>query len=92
LRQDYQTALLMMARRWLAEDRFRDALEACHKVLAIEPWQEEAVLLGMQAFIGIGNIAGALRLYQTLEKTLQEELGVKPQAELQAYYQTLLNK
>ena len=92
LRQDYQIALLMMARRWLAEDRFRDALEACHKVLAIEPWQEKAVLLGMQAFIGIGNIAGALRLYQTLEKTLQKDLGVKPQAELQAYHQTLLDK
>jgi len=81
-----------MARRCLAEGRFRDALEACHKVLAIEPWQEEAVLLGMQSYTGIGNIAGALRLYQTLEKALQKDLGVKPQAELQAYHQTLLNK
>jgi len=92
LRQDYQTALLAMARRWIAEGRFRESLDACRKVLAVEPWQEEAVLLGMQAWAGLGNTTAALRLYRTLEKTLREDLGVAPQAELQAYYQALLNK
>ena len=92
LRQDYQTALLAMARQWIAEGRFRGSLDACRKVLAIEPWQEEAVLIGMQALVGLGNITSALRLYQTLEKSLREDLGVEPQAELQAYYQALLNK
>jgi DNA-binding SARP family transcriptional activator len=92
LRQDYQTALLAMARQWIAEGRFRESLDACRKVLAIEPWQEEAVLIGMQALVGLGNITSALRLYQTLEKSLREDLGVEPQAELQAYYQALLNK
>jgi len=81
-----------MARQWIAEGRFRDSLDACRKVLAIEPWQEEAVLIGMQALVGLGNITSALRLYQTLEKSLREDLGVEPQAELQAYYQALLNK
>jgi len=46
----------------------------------------------MQALVGLGNITSALRLYQTLEKSLREDLGVEPQAELQAYYQALLNK
>ena len=92
LRQDYEQALLAMARQWIAEGCFRESLEACRKVLALEPWQEQAVLIGMQAWAGLGNTTAALRLYRTLEKTLQEELGVAPQAELQAYYQALLNK
>ncbi len=92
LRQDYEQALLAMARRWIADGRFRESLESCRKVLAVEPWQEEAVLIGMQAWVGLGNITAALRLYRTLEKTLREDLGVEPQAELQAYYQALLNK
>jgi len=92
LRQDFQTALLAMAHQWIAGGRFRESLESCRKVLALEPWQEQAVLIGMQAWAELGNTTAALRLYQTLEKTLQEELGVEPQAELQAYYQALLNK
>jgi len=55
LRQDYEQALLAMARRWIAGGRFRESLDACRKVLAIEPWQEEAVLIGMQALVGLGN-------------------------------------
>ncbi len=92
LAQDYQRALLAKAGAWLAEKKYLLVLDACRKLLAAEPWQEQAVLLGMQACIGLGDSAGALRLYRTLEQTLCTDLGVEPQAELQALYQTLLKR
>ena len=92
LAQDYQRALLAKARFWLSEKQFQPALDACRKLLSVEPWQEQAVLLGMQACIGLGDSAGALRLYRTLEKTLQTDLGVEPQPELQVLYRSLLNR
>ncbi len=92
LAQDYQRALLAKARIWLSEKQFLPALDACRKLLAAEPWQEQAALLGMQACIGLGDTAGALRLYRTLEKALHTDLGVEPQPELQALYCSLLNR
>jgi DNA-binding SARP family transcriptional activator len=90
--QNYQHALLEMASAWLAENRCSEALDACRKILAVEPWQEQAVLLGMRACLGLGNPTGALRLYQSLEKALHNELGIEPQAELQALYHSLLKR
>lgn len=57
--------------------------------MADEPWQEQAVLLGMQACVQLGKKADALRLYRALEKVLSSELDVEPQLELQALYHTL---
>ena len=92
LAQEYQRALLAKARVWLSEKQFLPTLDACRKLLAAEPWQEQAVLLGMQACLGLGDTAGALRLYLTLEKTLQTDLGVEPQPELQTLYRSLLKR
>jgi DNA-binding SARP family transcriptional activator len=65
------------------------ALEACLRALAMEPWQEEAVLLGMQAYMAQKDRAGAIRLYRKLERALKTELDVAPQEVVQAYYQSL---
>ena len=92
LAQDYQRALLAKARTCMSEKQFIPALDACRKLLAAEPWQEQAALLGMQACVELGDSAGALRLYRTLEKTLQTDLGVEPQPELQTLYRSLLNR
>lgn len=90
LAQDIQRAELEMAKIWLAENQWAKALEACRKVLAIEPWQDQAVLLGMRACLGMGDRPGALRLYKTLEKALRNELGIEPQVELQELARTLM--
>jgi LuxR family maltose regulon positive regulatory protein len=90
LAQDYQRALLEMAKFWLEEDRCIEALDACRKILEAEPWQEQAVLLGMRACLRLENASGALRLYRTLEKNLHDELGIEPQAELQILYRSLI--
>jgi DNA-binding SARP family transcriptional activator len=88
--QGFIRAARMVARTRLERHEFNAALEACRRVLALEPWQEEAVLLGMQACVGLNDRAGALRLYCDLESSLAEALGVEPQPELQQFYQSLL--
>jgi len=92
LAQDYQHALLEMAKTWLAEDRAVESLDACRKILAAEPWHEQAVLLGMRACLRIENRPAALRLYKTLKKKLNDELGIEPQTELETLYRSLLKK
>ena len=52
--------------------------------------KEDAVLLGMRAYLAFNDRAGAVRLYRQLERTLREELNTVPQAELRALYQSLL--
>jgi DNA-binding SARP family transcriptional activator len=85
----YQRALLEAARARLAAGRFGGALEACWRLLALEPWHEEAVLLGMRACVALNDLSGARRLYLALEKALREDLGTAPQKELQAFYRSL---
>ncbi|MGC8958600.1 MAG: BTAD domain-containing putative transcriptional regulator [Chloroflexia bacterium] len=85
----YQQALLAAARSRLAEGRPAEALDACRRLLALEPWHEEAVLLGMRACVALNDLAGARRLYLALEKALREDLGTAPQEELQTLYRSL---
>lgn len=92
LLQDYQRALCEMAHIRLAAGHPAEALDACRKILAVEPWNEQAVLLGMRACLELNDRAGALRLYKTLEKKLRDELGIEPQAEQQTLYRSLLKR
>lgn len=82
----YQRALFGAAEARLADSRTAEALDACQRLLAVEPWHEGAVLLGMRACVALGDLAAARRLYQKLAQTLRTELNTAPQAELQAYY------
>lgn len=89
LSQNYQRALLIKAETCLAENQFQRALDVCQVILADDPWQEQAVLVGMKACIRLENSTGAIRLYRNLEKVLRNELDVEPQAELQSLYRSL---
>jgi DNA-binding SARP family transcriptional activator len=89
LAANYQHALLHKAAEWIETQHFQQALDACQKILADDPWQEQAVLLGMRACLKLGKKADALRLYRALEKVLSSELGIEPQLELQTLYQSL---
>ncbi len=85
----YQRALLAAGEDRLAQGHFEAALDASRRLLAVEPWHEQAVLLGMRACIALHDLSGARRLYLKLEKTLHEELDTTPQPELQALYRSL---
>ncbi|GAB4560174.1 MAG: hypothetical protein Kow0047_06660 [Anaerolineae bacterium] len=85
----YQRALLAAARSRLAAGRLAEALEACQRLLALEPWHEEAVFLGMRACVALNDLAGACRLYLALEKALREDLGIAPHEQLRAFYHSI---
>ncbi len=85
----YQRALLAVAEARLAIGHPAEALDACQRLLALEPWHEQAVLLGMRACVELNDLATARRLYLKLEKVLQTELHTTPQPKLQAFYHRL---
>jgi DNA-binding SARP family transcriptional activator len=81
--------LLARAEELLRDGQCLPALEACRRLLALDAWQEQAVLLGMRACLEMGDRSGVRRLYLNLEKILREELDTEPQVELQALYHSL---
>jgi len=90
LRQDladqFEFALLALAdSRFQAHD-LTACLDLCRRVLRHNPWQEQAVELGMRTAVELGDRITAVKLYQRLEKVLQKELGLAPQKELQQLY------
>lgn len=85
----YQQCLFECARLEYAASDFVSALATCRQLLKIEPWQEQAVLLGMQAACQLGDLASARRLYLNLEKSLRSELETTPSQDLQAFYHSL---
>ena len=89
LRRLYLRALLIVAHSHDQAGRHREALDLCRRILEIEPWQEDAVLIGMKACLAFRDRAGALRLYRELERTLREELGTVPQPTLRELYESL---
>jgi DNA-binding SARP family transcriptional activator len=89
LSNSFQQALLAWAKTKYREGTFSQALEACWKVLVIEPWQEQAALLAMRACVGMDDRAGARRIYLAMEETLRNELDVLPQEELRLFFNTL---
>ena len=89
LKQQALEAALALARVCAAGGDDAGALEACRLALTLEPWQEEAALLAMQACVRRHDRIGALRLYQQLARSLREELGIEPQLELRRLYDSL---
>ncbi|MCS7283097.1 MAG: bacterial transcriptional activator domain-containing protein [Anaerolineae bacterium] len=90
LSQQFVAVLLALARWQLAAGHPQEALAAARRLLEMDPWQENGVLVGMQACLALGDRAGAIRLYRNLEQTLREEMGIAPSEELQKLYQSLV--
>jgi len=82
--------LQAVAQEYLEAGHFMAALNACHRVLSIEPWQESVVQIGMNACLALNDRAGAIRLYRTMERRLRDDLGVAPQAALCDFFRSLL--
>lgn len=87
----YERALLEDAQARFACGAYQEALDNCSRVLEIEPWNEQAGLLGMRAEVAQNHLAGARRLYRDLEKSLQEEFNAAPQPEVRDLYLKLAN-
>lgn len=93
LRQHYgdlfEQALLALASERLSAGAASESLNLANRALLHNPWQEQAVLLGMRSAMEMNDRATAIKLYQRLEKTIAKELGIAPQKDLQQYYSEL---
>ncbi len=65
------------------------ALEATSRLLAFDPWREEAHRQRMSALARAGQRSAALAQYQTCRRILEKELGVEPSAETTALYEQI---
>ncbi|RME82529.1 MAG: hypothetical protein D6775_10655 [Caldilineae bacterium] len=90
LGQYYLRALLGASEQALAANQPERALQWARAALEQEPWQEQAVRLGMEACLVLGDRAGALRMYKDLEERLRAELGIGPGKQLSEYYRQIV--
>jgi DNA-binding SARP family transcriptional activator len=90
LRQHYadqfEQARLALAEARLHAGAAQACLDLARQVLLHNPWQEQAVELGMRAAMRLGDRGTAIKLYHRLEKTLDKVLGLAPEKELQQLY------
>lgn len=88
----YQRALFGSAQQAFSRGELQETLDTCQRLINLEPWHEEGVLLAMRACQATNDLPGARHYYLELEKRLRCDLNTRPQDELQALYQTLTPK
>lgn len=84
LEELYINGLLELGNLFLLYQENFKAVDCSMKVLKRDPWNEDAVLLGMKAHSSLNNAPKALMLYLNLEKNLLADLGIKPRPDLRA--------
>jgi DNA-binding SARP family transcriptional activator len=81
--------LVTLAALHLEQERFADAFEVVHQVLLLDQWNEDAVLIGMKTHLSLGSAPHALRLYNQLKTTLENDLSILPRADLRNLADTI---
>lgn len=78
LRRAAHAGFRALARHALENGHFAAGLQHAEKLVAIDPYDEEARRLIMELFVRGGQRNAALRQYETLRQLLAAELGVEP--------------
>lgn len=91
LHRRYLLLLKTLARVWLDRGDWQRAGAWARRLLALDPWDEEAVRWAMTAAVSAGQRAAALDLYRALAEELQRELDAQPAPETTALYHDLLH-
>ncbi len=81
----------LFAEACLACGRYAEVVPRLRRLLADHPLREKLWALLMRALCGAGRQAEALEVYDQARKTISEELGVDPGAELRQLYQQILD-
>jgi predicted ATPase/DNA-binding SARP family transcriptional activator len=81
LQRMYVDALMLLGRRYEAEERHGKASEAYGRVLARDELHEEALLALLRCEAAGGNRSQALRIYRRFADKMRAELDAEPSAE-----------
>jgi DNA-binding SARP family transcriptional activator len=90
LRSRFAEALQALAQKHAAVHQFPAAIAATRRLLALEPWREEAHRALMVLLARNGERRAAVAQFGVCRRVLAEELGVDPMEETQALYRRLL--
>lgn len=85
----HQRGLLTLGSAFLGKQQYHEALACVRRSLQRDPWNEDAVLLGMKIYASFHDIPHALQLYERLKKTLKEDLEIEPRADLRQFADAL---
>lgn len=89
LRQLMLQALHILTENYLTCGHYTSGIETANRLLAIEPWQEEAHRQLMLLLALSGRRNAALAQYETCRRLLAQELGVPPEEETTRLYHAI---
>lgn len=82
--------LTILSARRSAQHDYVPALELLDRALTLDPLQENIQREAMRIAYLSGDRAGAIRRYETLNRLLDDQLGVPPMAETRALYDAII--
>ncbi|MCA1554637.1 MAG: hypothetical protein LC737_09695 [Chloroflexi bacterium] len=89
LRQAALQVLYRLAVKQSEARDYRSGIETAMRLLAIEPWQEEAHRQLMTLYALNGQRSAALAQYETCRRLLRDELGVEPDKSTRQLFQQI---
>jgi DNA-binding SARP family transcriptional activator len=84
LRQLRMHAMEALADKFGRAARYGEAVQAAHAAVRAEPLRETAHRVLVRIHLAEGNVAEAVRTYESFRKVLLDEMGVGPTAQMNA--------
>jgi TolB-like protein/Flp pilus assembly protein TadD len=88
-RRHYRELMVVVLKKLLAHETGGSAIAIAQRVLMLDPLQEEGYRALMRLHAEAGDIAAALRQYDTCRATLKSELDVPPSPETEALHRQI---
>ncbi len=89
LRAEAHGALVRLAEEASGRENHEATIGHAQRVIGLEPTDETAVRIQMEAHLALGDRAAALRCYHRYGEVLQRDLAVAPVGVIEAMYQQL---
>lgn len=89
LRAEAYGALVRLTEEAVGRDNHRDTIRHAQRIIDLEPTDEAAVRIQMEAHLALGDRAAALRCYHRYAEVLERDLAVAPGEAIGAMYQQL---
>ena len=89
LRAEAYGAFLRLTEEAAGHDDHKATIRYAQRIIDLEPTDEAAVRIQMEAHLALGNRAAALRAYHRFGEVLERELAVAPGEAIRALYQRL---
>lgn len=83
------TNLHTLTKHHLEQGRYDRAIDYAARLLALDPWREEAHRQLMLALVRSDQRTAAMKQYETCRQVLDEELGVEPSSETTNLYERI---